>query len=107
MVALILSLAIAAPDARPAVMELARLEGRWFSEGKVELVISGDTIKVDAGDGFNWFTGRLVLHPHTARFVIVGEGEPATECRYRVSGDVLHLITRGVVVEYRRRAWAP
>jgi hypothetical protein len=107
MLTLLLSLAVAAPDSRPAVMELALLEGHWLSEGKVELVIKDGSITVIANDGFNWFTGRLLVQPRTGRFAIVAEGEPMTECRYRLAGDVLLLTTRGVVVEYRRKGLAP
>ena len=107
MLTLILWLAIAAPDGRPAVAELALLEGRWRIEGNVELVISGDDIRVDAGDGFNWFAGTLRLHPATGRFAIVAEGEPTTEARYSLKGDVLLLRTAGKAVEYRKKGLAP
>jgi hypothetical protein len=43
---LILALAIAAPDQRAPGMELARLEGRWFSEAGTELLIQAGTIRV-------------------------------------------------------------
>jgi hypothetical protein len=87
---LILSLAIAAPDARPPVMELARLDGRWFSDAGTELVIQAGTIRVDGHDGFNHFSGKLLIHPTTGRFAIV-DGAGVTECRYRLDDDMLLL----------------
>ena len=84
MVTLLLALAIAAPDARPAVVELAVLEGRWRSEAGTELVIKGGSVLVDGHDGFNYFGGRLILHPASGRFAIVADGEPPTEARYKL-----------------------
>jgi len=101
MVALLLSLAIAAPDARRAVMEFARLEGRWFSEGGTELLIQAGTIRVGGHDGFNHFTGKLLIHPRTGRFAIV-DAAGVTECRYRLVEDELRLRIGGQVVSYRR-----
>jgi hypothetical protein len=98
---LILALAIAAPDARPAVVDLAPLEGRWFSEGGTELVIRVGSIKVDGHDGFNYFGGQLLLHPRIGRLAIV-DGAGKTECRYRLDEDVLWLTVGGQAVEYHR-----
>jgi hypothetical protein len=101
MVTLLLALAIAAPDARPAVVELARLEGRWLSEAGTELVIQAGTIRVDGHDGFNHFSGRLLLHPATGRFAIV-DAAGTTECRYRLGDDVLRLTVGATTVQYGR-----
>jgi hypothetical protein len=102
MLPLILALAVAGPDPRPAVVDMMMLEGSWRSEAKVELAIRGGTINVDAGDGFNGFSGRLLVQPRSGRFAIAADGN-FTEARYELSGDVLILTTGGVKVEYRRR----
>jgi hypothetical protein len=101
MQALLLVLALAAPDPRPTVTELTLLEGRWLSEGKVELVIRDGIVTVNANDGFNHFSGKLLLHPTSGRFAIV-DTAGTIECRYRLDDDVLRLTVGATTVQYRR-----